>query len=405
MFNKLKKINHKHILAIIFIIIIFFIGADTFPLVIKDVSGFFNNDKNTLSETKQSIENRYTNMLSFNSSNYLTDKSTYINLNGLMARLMGQRYVNERVKLHNGHLTGASTTPTVKPDISSAVEQMTRLYNKQVENGKHFLFVMAPSQIPKYDDIMPVGYFSNNNSVSDDLLSELDKNGIPVLDLRDEMIKDNIDHDDAFYITDHHWKTETAFWAYTKITDFIVQSGFSQPVDQIYTNIDNYNVVTYKDWFLGSSGKRTGSYYAGVDDFSVIYPKFRTNLSIDVNDGEIIRAGNFKDVVFNMDTIVKDYFTTNPYGSFTHYCKGFTKYNNAAAPLDLKILSIGDSYKDASSVYFPLITNNVDILDMRYYKHDFSEYYSDFDPDIIIMLINATSPVQGNTTYNFFPGE
>ena len=55
--------------------------------------------------------------------------------------------------------------------------------------------------------------FGNQNA--DDLLNGLTRNGIPYIDLREDMNKDfsREEYHKLFFSTDHHWKQTTALWA------------------------------------------------------------------------------------------------------------------------------------------------------------------------------------------------
>ncbi len=44
-----------------------------------------------------------------------------------------------------------------------------------------------------------------------------------------------------------------------------------------YRDKENYNSIVYPKSFLGSMGRKTGILYGGIDDFTLIYPKFKTN--------------------------------------------------------------------------------------------------------------------------------
>ena len=52
------------------------------------------------------------------------------------------------------------------------------------------------------------------------MLELLKEANIRTIDLREEIQKDNIVHEDMFYITDHHWKTPAAFGA-IKVIEYI----------------------------------------------------------------------------------------------------------------------------------------------------------------------------------------
>ena len=391
------KTIYGKIITIVFLAAVFYIGSATFPSTVSIIGSFLNGGQAGILSAKDLIDREYRSMLDF-SGYYLTDKGAYINLNGLMARAMGQRYMNKRVKLDNNHLTYLNE----ETDITRSAIQMTKLYNSQKAKGKDFLLVLAPFQISKYEDMLPAGYTDYSNQNADNLLDALVENDVPTLDLRDVMHDEGIGHTEAFFVTDHHWTTETGFWGYCETIDFLVKSGVIDPIDSMYTDISEYNIEVYKDFFLGSSGKRTGSYYAGVDDFAVITPKYDTNISVSIPDVSINKKGRFADVSFNDAEIRLDYFSANPYGAYGHGSYGMKHYRNEAAPLELKVLAIGDSFSRVPFAFLPLVFSVCDQLDMRYYHEDFASYYSEFNPDLLIVLTNPSQIAGKNYTFNYF---
>ena len=399
---RIKRVNYLHVLAVTFLALVFIIGAAALPPTLRNFANFLSADQTSatvkLQTLESSVKRDYSDMLSFNGY-HLINKGSYINLNGLMARLMRQRNVNGVVKLDNGHLD--VFTYTIE-DITPAVVQVTKLFDMQTARGGDFLFVLAPFQIPKYENILPAGYTDFYNDYADDLLDLLRRNGVPTLDLRDELYNDGMSHADAFFITDHHWKPEAGFWAFTKIIGYFVKAGILDPIDAKYTDINDYNVEIYKDWFLGTAGKRTGSYFGGVDDFAIIYPKYETYLSLEVASASINKSGNFYDVFFDMSGNRHDFFSYNPYILYTYSgVDDFVRYRNENAPLNKKIMGIGDSYQCVTYPFLSLVLDSVDTNDMRHYKGDFLEYYQAYDPDIVIILVNPHNLLTLNTTYDF----
>jgi len=355
-----------------------------------------NEDLGVFTVAKQ-IDDKYRRMLVFNDYN-LRNKGFYINLNGLMARIMGQRQMNSIVKLDNGHLASENRVP---PDITLAVTQLSRFNNALNEKGKSFVFVLAPYKVPKFEDILPAGYINHRNQNADDLVFALKENNVPVLDLRDELFNEGISNTDAFFITDHHWKPETGFWAYKKIIDTLQDNGLFDPIDPLYTDLDEYNVEVYRDFFLGSAGKKTGTYYAGVDDFSIITPKFSTDISITIPSSGIDKRGEFFDTVFDMSEFRFDFFTSNPHAIYGYNTAGFIEYRNEIAPVDLKVLAIGESFCNIPYTFLPLVFSEVDKYDLRNFKGDFTQQYMAFDPDVVIILVNPTAITGTNTAYDF----
>jgi len=397
--HRIKKINYKMIMAVIFLVCVIIVGSVTFPFTMEHIGLMLTktNSYYNAALTAERVDKSYQEMLDFDRFG-LQDKGFYINLYGLIARIIGQRYINERIKLDNGHLT----EETEYQDTWFAAVQMKKLYDRQKEKGKDFLFIMAPNQVPKYRDIMPAGYVNVSNGNADELIDALRDTEVPALDLRDVMYDEGLSHEEAFFVTDHHWKPETGLWSIKKIIETLTQAGTIGPVDPMYTNIEEYDVEVHEKIFLGSFGRRTGVFFAGIDDFSVITPRFETDFSVYLPYSETEMHGSFRDMLIDESKLEVKFFESNPYVVYGHAEEGLIQYRNENAPVDLKVLAIGDSFSHVSYIWLPLIFKTCDQIDMRYIEEDFEKHYADFDPDIVLVMVNPKQVVMENTTYDFF---
>lgn len=396
----LKKITYKNILALLFVAVILIMCVTTVFNSFNDILSPDENYEKNFSSLIKKTDDRYYDLLDFESPT-LINKGSYINLNGFIANAMGQKEMKDVVKLKNGQLSFFYRSEL---DITPIVEQMTKLSNKQKENGKEFLFVLSPYKISKYENELPKGFFDYGNICSDNLLELLKENDVPILDLREEMYNDNISYQEAFYNTDHHWRAETGFWAYTKMVDCFVEKNIIEAPDTMYTDINQYNVEVRENYFLGSLSQRTGVYYGGIDDFSFITPKFDVeNISVNIPYSGIYKEGSFFEVTFDIPLLEnKKSFTGSPREAIGNNNTALIEYKNPDAENSLKVLGIGDSYTNDSCVYLPLIFQTYSELDMRHYKDNFMNYYSEYNPDIIIVMINAGTLIQENSICDFF---
>ena len=71
--------------------------------------------------------------------------------------------------------------------------------------------------------------------------------------------------------------------------------------------------------------------------------------------------------------------------------------------MDKQVILTGDSFGNIPYSLMSLCFTSCDELDMRYFPHDFSAYYDDYDPDIVILEVNVDQSVAENTQYPFFP--
>ena len=400
--NTIKKLSYEKILAFIFLFLIFFIAIGTLPVTFGKLYKEFNKDKVLLKKVESSfkvLDEAYEGMLDFDSS-LISNKGTYINLNGFMSNLMGQRVMNDVTVLNNGHLARVSYEEL---DLSEQLMQVIKLRDKLREENKDFLFVLAPSQISKHEDLLPEelkkeNYISDN---ADKLLKDLRTNDIPYLDLREELYNEGIKHEDAFFKTDHHWKVETSFWAYSKIVNELIENNVISNVDEWFLDISSYDKNIKEGVFLGSSGKRTGKYFAGKDDFPILTPKFETEFKVGFPKKNTIKEGKLEETLLDVKEIEKSMFNANFYRYYGYGAMTDLDITNLKSLTNKDVLIIGDSFSRPTSMFLSTIFNKTFTRDMRYYKGDFTKDYNQMNPDIVLVIINDNN-IDENIDYDFF---
>lgn len=402
--NQIAKIRSSHILAFLFLIYIFYLGTAPLPQLLTHTADALLYKYSPV----QSISKLYETMLETGSAQpLLKNKGTYINFNGLMANILDQPMMNERVTLRNGHLSSVVNWNPSQQDIENAADSLIRFRDSQAAAGGNFLFVLAPSQISKYEDLLPQGYTDNTNETADQFLSLLKASDVPFLDLREQMHRAGISVTEAFYNTDHHWLPETGFWAYTQILEKLHQMGAISAEYSFYTDQENFTFTHLPGTFLGSSGKRTGSYYAGTDDSIFIAPNFDTDISLTIPQRELALQGKYEDVCYNTDAVHNygepDYFNENSYGLFGWGDNPLAQWRNDSAVEQGRFLLIGDSFGNVPFSLLPLVLSSCDELDMRYYTEDFTAYYNDYRPDTVIVLVTVDMIFSNNITHPFIP--
>lgn len=403
----LRKLTPSRLLAVLFLLFIGYVACEPFPQFLSNTRALITEGISPRNYIR-SIDDQYSGMLSTEKEKpLLQSKGTYINLNGLMATLLGQPMMNDRVTLKNGHLASLVSWRYSQEEIENAGENISRFAQRQLSQGKQFLFVMVPSQISKFEDLLPTGYTDTTNETADILLELLTQNGVPCLDLRETMHAEGMTQADAYFTTDHHWKPQTGFWAYTKMLEALQQLDVIAPVDPFYTDSVNFEFITYEKTFLGSSGKRTGIYYAGLDDFVLIRPKFDTEISVTIPERDLDLTGRYEDTAYNTDVETDyshpDYFNENAYGLYGWGDTKLTQWRNEHAPENAKVMLIGESFGNVPFSLMSLYFTCCDELDMRHYADGFAEYYASYQPDIVILEVNVDQAVAEITTYPYFP--
>lgn len=405
--DRIKCWNASQVTAILFLIYIFATGLAALPRLMVNV-GNSMLEGTDLGSFIRMIDDQYNDMLSLEKEIPVPhNKGSYINLNGKMARLLQQPEMNGRVLLKNGLLAGTNDTPPLTEEIAFSAENITRFSQAQTALGRHFLFVMTPGKIDPQGTSLPTGYTDTTNASADILLQQLTENGVTCLDLRLSMAAEGITWEEAFYITDHHWTPETGFWAYDQVLKQLQTMGAIDAVDSFYTSMDNYEFRTYPNTSLGSDGKRTGIYFAGLDDSTFIIPKYENSIRLELPQHGIVHEGAYENVSYytgyHEDFNDPDYFNYSMYGVYGWGNNPITLWRNAGAPENRKCMLIGDSFGNVPFSLMSLYFTSCDELDMRFYDGDFQEHFQEYAPDIVVLMFNPDHTTFENADYPYFP--
>lgn len=305
-------------------------------------------------------------------------KFQFVNLNGAIRNLLGQREMNGVVKLNNGYLL---TTFDRSPDdfLKVCADNTASLNEYLTQRGTAFVYASTPYTSCKYDPQLPEGIADYGNDNIDRFIAMLKQNGVDTIDFRETMLEDGIDHYDMMYKTDHHWNTRAGLYAYGILEDYIV-SKTGCIVDERISDISFYTITTYPEWHLGSRGQRTGRYYAGIDDFELILPSFETKIQNDAG-----QVGTLEELVINMEPLTEREYTSRYTYDWT-LGRSQEHHVNLDCPNDIRILIITDSFGNAVNPFLIIGFQEITCV----YGADVSditpEYIEAYDPDVVIMM-------------------
>ncbi|NMC55769.1 MAG: hypothetical protein GYA50_00925 [Eubacteriaceae bacterium] len=326
--------------------------------------------------------------------NEVYPKNEYINLYGAVNNVIGNKFVfdvnplNNVVKLNNDYLTFVyQKSKNISQYEKNMIELNTYLKQKDIA----LLYVQAPDKIDKFDNQLPTGVDDFTNSDADEFLKAIRSAGVDTMDFRDIIHDSNINHYEMFFKTDHHWKPEAGLWATGKLCEKLA-ADYNFKIDTQLYDPKNYNVEVKKNWFLGSQGKRVGLYYGGVDDISVITPKFETNLEYKIPSNQIDKTGTFENTLIDYEKINKrDYFNLSPYSSYTGGDFPLSTVNNKLVS-GKKILLVRDSFACVVAPFLSLSCSQLDIIDLRHYTDStLIQYIDKTNPDIVIFFYNPSA--------------
>ena len=292
---------------------------------------------------------------------------------------------------------------TDKADDTSEVTGRVHNYAKQIEGKSKLLVVLPPEKYIKGHTQFPTGIpYAMTNETADNYVSQLKAYDIPCLDLREGLLDSGIDLSNAFFTTDHHWKIETAFWAASEFCRWM-NNTYGEHIDEdgYYSDLSNYNQITYKNIFLGSMGRKTGRYYAGADDFTLIYPAFPTNYKMtNTIDDSLEYGGRFEEALVATPVLRSSDkpFDTDIYMAYLYGNPAFTHIENLDNEDGLNICLIKDSFAVPFAAFTSLRCHTIDMIDPRYYEGDYVDAVMENDYDYVIVMISPQDLVE-----EFFP--
>ena len=324
-------------------------------------------------------------------------KDSFINLNGLFARMTGRTIYNDVAVLKNGMLT---TGRYDEIDMTNHISAISTLDNYLKNSNIEHLYVQAPYNVDVNGELLRTGTVHCGNLNANKLLTGLTEKNVPTFDLRPYLSQTPELVSKYFYYTDHHWNNDGAFLAFGLLLKQINERFPNANIDMTMADKSNWNIEVFEDCFLGSNGKRVGMLYGTMDDFSVYTPKVETDMTVCIENGKIYEGTFDEAIVTHRQYITNtDYFNQTAYWSYLGKDYSVVKMTNVNAKSDLNIVIIKDSYATPVSAFMTTVFKEVTIIDPRYVKnYSVAEYIEAIQPDMVITMINPS--VFTNTKYS-----
>ncbi len=339
-----EYILKKRIFAVVFMVVIFSFSIVNFihsyePLKEEIVS---SEEVITVSELETAI----------NESLY--GRMNFVEAYGFVQVLLDKREVNNfsYIMDEEGYLHYSAFYRDDDPGIFEYAMRVKRLQDCVDAKGTKVLFVVPPGKyIADYSTLRTGLSVNDPNPTVDELLFYLNRLDVSTLDLRECFPNEELTYEETFFKTDHHWTIPAAFYATGEVVKKI-EEDFEANLDPegYYTNLDNYEMITYKSGMLGSMGRKTGASYSGMEDFTAIWPKFEGNFRREsiarTDDGIVKREGNFVKALMNTNILLNhsDVYSDSQYSLYLNGILNYEKIINLDNPDGAKFFMIRDSY-------------------------------------------------------------
>lgn len=324
-----------------------------------------------------------------------TEPLTYafINLNGAYQRLMLRDYMydadpsEDTLRNRDGQLVSSHSAPSDKALAKSAAA-LKRSSEWLAQRGIPLIYIQAANKTVMSPEDPMTGIRNNTYIKLQTFLRELQSRGIEYVDTRDWITASAAD---AFYYTDHHWRTETCFGIMQDICRYLNEKHDFGIADKYFSS-DSYSFTLHRKAFLGAEGRRTGIYYAGLDDFTDIRPEFTTDFRVEISDregGRSEREGSFEGAVMDTDRDISRYsFEDSAYYVYWGGDYGRVHVTNRLNDEGRRVLIFKDSYGIPVSALLTNAFSSMDVIDLRYYSEDKSmkEIIEETKPDAVLYI-------------------
>ncbi len=382
-----KQIGVKNIFNIILFaistLIIFYISFNN-QLFINDLNNLL---KDIIISRSLNLKHNILNIeKSYNSKFYL--KNDFLEIYGTYAKFSDIRHLNERYKLDDGMLFEPLTSKAKEGLIENNFSKVLELFDFTQENNIPFMYIKFPDltsnknykALPSIND-----YRAYDESIYSKILKD---KGVKYINF--DYIASDGKLENQFFKTDHHWLPELAFKAFVE-TAGILKNDYNVNIDENVIDINNYYIDIHKNLFLGAHGRRTGYVYSGFDDISLIYPKFDTHFTGELNGNSI--NGNYYESFLYLKHLSKDdIYNKSAYDVYGDMLMSMNVINKQA-PNDFKLMLIHDSFTRPEACFMANAVHNLITIDVRYLntKSSLKDLIKNVNPDLIIMQYNANT--------------
>lgn len=332
-------------------------------------------------------------------SDNVYQKYAFVECYGFAEKMLGSNIDNgfDYVKSKDGQMHFSNRTDDWV-DIEKIMEKLGKIDAMAEENGAETLLFLTPQKYIEGESEFAMGVpYSDRTKELDEVRKLAEKSGMECVDSRDYL--DEIKAQTGkpvFFQTDHHWRPEAGFYMYGVLLDVLQDSWETElNPDGFYTNPENYNIREYENYFLGSMGREAGVVYSGMDDFTLMYPKFETDFLRNYRmtaDGAMNKAeGTAYQSLYSVWNLEYNdsVYRSDRYGTYLNGVNVEDHITNRMNPDGPRILVIRDSYMSVPGVFLANNCSQLDMLWLINYDGDFKSLVENGNYDYVIVQLSG----------------
>ena len=385
-----RLIIKKEITSIVFIIMLFVLAGINLYHTLPYLKNVDVSKVENLNNVRTLVSN-YESTITEN----IFGRYSFIEGYGLWNLVLNKKEINgfSHIKDDNGYLHYSDFWNMENNDIDLIVNQILVLEDKVSKYNTEVVIIMPPSKDhDSYVSYQPGMPYPDKNWAADKYMSILESNGIKTIDFRNILLKSGMKYGEMYYVTDHHWTTKAVFYCYTEFVK-IMNNWYNLSLDSkgIMTDENNYNILEYRNSNLGSHGRGTGIVYAGgLDDFTLMYPKYPTNMSYTwgVQNAQSVLNGRFEDTVVSTYNIINsNIYTQDKYAAYLNGIADWDKIKNNLNKAGKKVLFLRDSCSSPFAAFASQLFYETDLVWTLKLNFDLEEKFNLEEYDYIFISL------------------
>lgn len=311
-------------------------------------------------------------------SNYdgsFPEKNRFLELNAAFSKALGRRELNRVVNL--GSVSYLQDSPA--DNLEQKADAVAALSKAEVP----FAFVYLPTLLRSDAPALRPYQFAEAGESAAAFFRTLQDRGVAAYDLAD--YRTDLPLQQRYFKSDHHWLPQYAFLCAEPIAEIAArQLGIT--LESSVFDIANYDAEILPQILLGTAGKRVGRLFTGLDDVTLLLPKFATEFTLYSDLRREGQSGSFAELFVDRKSyLTPNFYEDNPYKVYMGDDARHMRVVNHRAANDKRVMLLIDSY---SQVLIPFLANafyELDVYDLRYFDGAILEEIKLRQPDMIIM--------------------
>lgn len=395
----------KYIFSVAFIVVVYVLAISNFIFSYDELEKSVKNsvEEAEITDIDSAFEtaNEFVSSLNNTMNENVQGKYNYVELYGLYNKVLGKNEYNgfDIVKDNNGYLLYGNLWNFNLDDNTNTEVFAQRVYNMQqkLEGTDTKLYVVGTpvKSMEEYLDFETGIAYLDYNDTLDSYLYYCSVLNLRTVDLRTAMKKSGLDYEQMFFKTDHHWTPQAAFYGYKYLVETLKKDGYDLDPTGKYTSIDNYNLETYENCWLGTFGINTGvNYLDEMESITILTPKFETEFvyqykypsSIYTNEITGSFDGTLLQRKYIYEQVENDLYQGSAYSVYLNGVCEYDHIENKNNPDGPKVLFIRDSYSSPLGSYIANLCSEVDMVWAKEYGEKVEELIENNDYDFIFVV-------------------